>query len=119
MRYVIDKSIFEPVEVEIGDEVFRAIPFSAGLIRAINAIEPTPGDDMARIIQTASLIFGKSPEEIEKIDLRALAPAIEYVTAQMGTKKPASTPAADEANVKDAIDEATASKNAPEPGATP
>ena len=121
-KLIVDKSLFEPIEVEVGDKIYRAVPFSPWLMRAVNELGKNKKDDLSYMVDMAALVFGISAEEVEKIDLRALTPAIEYVTEQMNAKKGASpvpTPAADEAKIADAISEAAASKNEPKPEAAP
>jgi hypothetical protein len=121
-KLIVEKSLFEPIEVEVGEKVYRAVPFSPWLIRAVKDLGDKRTDDISYMVDMAALVFGIKADEVEKIDIRALTPAIEYVTEQMQPRKaPASiaTPAADEAKIAAAIDEVPASKNELKPEAEP
>ena len=119
-KLIVDKSLFEPIEVEVGATVYRAVPFSPWLMRAVKDLGDKRTDDLSYMVDMAALIFGIKADEVEKIDVRALTPAIEYVTEQMSAR-PIHPGQALVAKAQDAIDaaisEAQASKNEPEPEA--
>ena len=123
-KLIVDKSLFEPIEVEIAGKNYIAQPFSARLIRGVNEINSQTQEqkigNVEGSVRMAALIFGVSPDEFDQMDVRALAPAIEFVTEQMQSRTgavPASVPSAAEAKIADAISEAQASKNEPKPEA--
>ena len=108
--YKIAKSLHEPVTVEVeGGQTFVSVPLSPSLIRAISKIEAerTSGavDDMTAVVGQVALIFGVKPEAVEVLDIRVLNQILQHATEAMAGGK---------ASKADA--EATAEKNAPEPG---
>jgi len=81
-RFVIETSLFEPIEVEIGGRVYATVALSKQLIDAINDIQAQVREkklaDLDGSVRVAALIFGVPVEEFETLDLRALNPAVEY-----------------------------------------
>lgn len=91
-RFVVETSLFEPFEVEIGDNVYVTQPMSAKLIREINDLDAQMRgkkiDQMDATVKICALMFGVDPVEFDVMDVRALTPAMEYVYAAMNEGKP-------------------------------
>jgi hypothetical protein len=107
-RVVIETSIYEPIEVEAAGKVFRSVPMSARLIKAIRALDKKSVageiDQLDASVEQAALMFGAPAEEFAEIDIRILRKMIGQVTSRINPDKSAETP------------EETAEKNAQRPG---
>lgn len=81
-RFVVETSLYEPIEVQIGDKVYTTQPLSNALIKSIGAVEAAVREkkisDVDGAVRLAALVFGAPPEEFETLDLRALNPAVGY-----------------------------------------
>lgn len=101
-RIKIDAGLFEPLVFEVGDKVYTALPFSLPLVRAIREAaqaKPVEGEDeMSGLVKVASIIFGISAEEAEKIDVRVLTKMVSEVTDAIYGLAPKPSPAGEEKN---------------------
>jgi hypothetical protein len=105
-KLIVERSLFEPIQVDINGTIYTALPFGNRLIKAVNAvskqIKDKTIDGTDGTVKMAALIFGKDIEEFDQVDIRALVPAIDFVTAQMVAKKgPADEKPADAPPVED------------------
>lgn len=121
-KLIVDKSLYEPVTIEAGGKVYETIPLSPWLIRAIEVLQKKHAeskDSLSYVVEMAALIFGISAEEVDRVDIRVLQPAIEFVVSEMNMSRKSGAPSADEAKIADAIADAGGPKNEPTPEAAP
>ena len=97
-KFTVDKSLFDPVEVDIGGKVYTVVPLSTRLIRIMDDLDKQEKekkiDGLEHVTRQAAAFFGTPVDEIESIDVRALTPAIEFVTEQVNAWARAKIPAA-------------------------
>ena len=110
-RYKIEKSLFEPVEIEVeSGRTYTSVPLSPFLLREISKLEEQRKagtlDTTAAITQQVALIFGLEAKDIEITDIRILTKILEYATEAMKGGKAGKITA-----------EAAVEKNAPKPEA--
>lgn len=91
-RFVVETSLFEPFEVQVGDKVYVTRPMSAKLIREVNEIDVQIREkkvsQMDGTVQIAALMFGADPADFDAMDMRAMTEAVQYVYAEMNAGKP-------------------------------
>lgn len=119
-RYKIERSLFEPVTIEVeGGRTYESAELSPRLIREVSELDEQrkagtlEGD--VYVVQAVALIFGLKPEEIETTDIRLLSRMLTLATDAMGGGKAGK--AAEAASSEAA--EATAEKNGQKPGSEP
>ena len=102
-RYTIEKSLYDPIEVAVGDKVYRAVPLSRAVVRQLNQITERlkngTKDAFDAIVEQFSLMFDVPLEEADLLDVALLAKAVVLFNDNMNDRRerviPSETPAAE------------------------
>jgi acetyl-CoA carboxylase carboxyltransferase component len=77
--------------IEVGDQVYKTVPFTQDLVKKITDIQDQVKagamDAMAAIIAQAAVVFARPAAEFAEMDVRLLGKLIESATAEMMPKK--------------------------------
>ena len=89
-RIKLDTSLFEPLEVEAGDKVYKTVPFNEPLLKQIREMRDTaastPDDASPLVIGQVALLYGIPREEAEAMDIRLLTLLIENATSAIAMR---------------------------------
>jgi hypothetical protein len=91
-RFIVETSLYDPIEVDISGKVYQTQPLSRKMIQAVNEIngqcQKGEIDSVDRVYKLAALIFGSAPEEFDSLDIRALTEAVEYSLEALNSGRP-------------------------------
>ena len=106
----IDFSLYEPLEISVGEKIYTTVPFSQVVIDSFEKLVANDGaakiGRVAMTVKLASLLYGEPEENLAKIDLGIVEKLVDKAVALIQSRKnPGINPAAE------------VEKNAPKPGA--
>ena len=101
-KIVIEQSLYEPLEIVLGDKEFKSVPRSAAFIREMQKyqkrIKEAPADESAFVLaEFLALFFGVKPEDFTGMDIVFLERIAAEANAYIWNRPKAEAPAGDEA----------------------
>jgi hypothetical protein len=104
MRIRLDKTLYEPLEIELPDgRILTTVPFAPPVLRAITEFDRQRRagelDNPTAIVKQVALVYGIDEAEVEKIDSRILNEILTRASEKMSEgnvkARPAGSPPAD------------------------